>query len=198
MDDVATISTFTHITLDGVVQGPGHPDEDRRGGFELGGWEPPYADDVLGRFAAAGMAREGALLFGRHTYEHFATVWPNAPQPNPFTDVLNRTRKFVASRTLREPLPWENSTLLAGEATETVAELKASFDGDVTILGSGQLVRSLLGAGLIDELVLLIHPLVLGDGHRLFDDAGHLLRFTLADEIVTTTGVIIATYRPAS
>jgi len=190
------IGTFTLITLDGVIQGPGHPDEDRRDGFDLGGWGAPYADDVMGRFAAEGMSREGALLFGRRTYEHFFSVWPTAPQPNPFTDVLNRTQKYVVSHTLREPLPWENSTLLAGDAAETVAELKASSDRDLMILGSGELLRSLLAAGLVDEVGLLIHPLALGRGRRLFDDHGPVLRFEMSDPIVTTTGVIIASYRP--
>jgi dihydrofolate reductase len=193
---VARISTFTHLTLDGVMQAPGHPDEDRRDGFDLGGWEPPYADEVLGRFAAQGMSKNGALLFGRRTYEHFASVWPNAPQPNPFTDVLNRTQKYVASRTLGEPLPWQNSILLAGDAAETVAELKRTSDADLVVLGSGELLRSLIAAALVDELVLLIHPLVLGTGRRLFVDGGPSASLELADTTVTTTGVIIATYRP--
>jgi dihydrofolate reductase len=186
-----------NVTLDGVMQAPARPDEDERDGFAHGGWAVGYGDEVMREEMGRRMAREGALLLGRRTYEDFHAVWPHRTG-NPYTEVLNRTRKYVASRTLSEPLPWENSTLLAGDATETVADLKASFEGDVTILGSGELLRSLLGAGLVDELVLLIHPLVLGRGRRLFDDDGPVLRFALADQIVTTTGVIIATYRPAS
>jgi len=191
------ISTFTHVTLDGVMQAPGRPDEDTRGGFGYGGWEVRYADEVMAGVAAEGMAREGAMLFGRRTYEDFFGFWPNAPQPNPFTEVLNRTHKYVASRTLTEPLPWENSTLLKGDAGESVAEVKRTSDLDLVILGSGDLIRSLIPDGLIDEFVVLIHPLVLGTGTRLFEDGGPPATFELVDSKPTTTGVIIATYRPA-
>jgi dihydrofolate reductase len=194
---MARISTFTSVTLDGVMQAPGRQDEDTRGGFADGGWGARYADDVMARVAAEGMAREGAMLFGRRTYEDFYGFWPNAPQPNPFTDVLNRRQKYVASRTLTEPLPWENSTLLEGDAGESVAELKRSSDLDVVILGSGELIQTLMRRDLIDEYVLLIHPLVLGTGRRLFEDGGPPATLELVDSKPTTTGVIIATYRPA-
>lgn len=189
------ITTFTHVTLDGVMQAPGSPDEDTRGGFTMGGWEGRYADEVMAGVAAEGMATESALLFGRRTYEDFFRVWPTAPQPNPFTEVLNRSQKYVASRTLEEPLPWENSTLLTGDAGEAVKELKATTDTDLVVLGSGDLIQTLLREGLVDGCIVLIHPLVLGTGRRLFPDGGAPATFRLADSKVTTTGVIIATYR---
>jgi len=185
------------LTLDGVMQAPGRPDEDRRGGFAHGGWALPYADSALGDAMAEGMAKTGALLFGRRTYEDFASVWPNRPEPNPFTAVLNNTQKYVASTTLEEPLPWSNSTLLKGDAAEAVARLKEQPGKDSVILGSGQLVQSLMRRNLIDEYVLLIHPLVLGSGRHLFADGGSLAALRLVSAVTTTTGVVIATYQPA-
>jgi dihydrofolate reductase len=193
---MAKVSTFTHVTLDGVMQAPARPDEDPRGGFATGGWEGRYADEVMAGVAAKGMATESALLFGRRTYENFHRVWPNAPQPNPFTDVLNRSRKYVASRTLTEPLPWEHSTLLKGDAGDAVEELKASTDVDLVVLGSGDLLQTLMRRDLIDRYLVLIHPLVLGTGRRLFPDAGAPATLRLVDETTTTTGVLIATYEP--
>lgn len=191
---MARITTFTHVTLDGVMQAPGRPDEDTRGGFGYGGWEGRYADEVMAEVAAQGMAAESAMLFGRRTYEDFASFWPNAPQPNPFTEVLNRSQKYVASRTLREPLGWENSTLLQGDAGDAVAELKRSSETDMVVLGSGDLIQTLMRRDLIDEYLVLIHPLVLGTGRRLFPDGGAPADLRLVDSKVTTTGVIIATY----
>jgi dihydrofolate reductase len=191
------IVTFTHVTLDGVMQAPGRPDEDTRGEFGYGGWEVRYGDQVMADVAAEGMASESALLFGRRTYDDFAAFWPNQPQPNPFTDVLNRSQKYVASRTLKEPLPWENSTLLKGDAVDAVAELKAGSDTDLVVLGSGDLIQTLMRHDLIDEYLVLIHPLVLGTGRRLFADGGPQATLEVVDSKVTSTGVIIATYRPA-
>jgi dihydrofolate reductase len=191
------LSTFTHVTLDGVMQAPGRPDEDTRGEFGFGGWEVRYGDEVMAGFAAEGMASNGAMLFGRRTYEDFHGFWPNQPRPNPFSDVLDRSRKYVASTTLREPLPWSNSTLLPGDAGESVARLKQDSDADIVVLGSGNLIRTLMRHRLIDELHVLIHPLVLGTGQRLFDEGGPNAQLLLQDTRVTTTGVIIATYRPA-
>jgi dihydrofolate reductase len=194
---MSTITAFTNLTLDGVMQAPARPDEDRRGGFEHGGWAPPYMDAVMGSVAAEGMARNGALLFGRWTYEDFANVWPNRPADDPFVKVLNESQKYVASRTLEEPLPWRNSTLLKGDASETVATLKQELDKDLTVLGSGGLVQSLMRHNLVDRYVLQIHPLVLGSGRRLFADGGAFAKLRLVDTKTTTTGVIIATYQPA-
>jgi dihydrofolate reductase len=186
----------TNLTLDGVMQSPAAPDEDRRGGFERGGWAPPYFDQVMGDAAAEGIAKGGALLFGRRTYEHFASVWPDQPDDNPFAAVLNNRQKYVASTTLEEPLPWKNSTLLKGDAMEAVAKLKEQPDNDLVVLGSGELVQSLTRANLVDEYVLLIHPLVLGSGRRLFTDGGASAVLRLVDTKMTTTGVVIATYQP--
>jgi dihydrofolate reductase len=185
------ITVINNLTLDGVMQAPGRPDEDRRDGFDHGGWAAPYSDDVLGRAMTERMARGGALLLGRRTYEDFASFWPKQAD-NPFTPVLNERRKYVASTTLEEPLPWENSVLLRGDAVNAVA----GIDENLGVLGSGELVRALLRAGLVDELVLTIHPLVLGSGRRMFADDGTLAAFRLVDATPTTTGVLIATYRP--
>jgi dihydrofolate reductase len=190
------ISVVNSLSLDGVMQAPGRPDEDRRGGFAHGGWAQPYNDEVMGKTMGEGMSKRGALLFGRRTYEDFASVWPNRTD-NPFTPVLNNSQKYVASTTLEEPLPWVNSTLLKGDAAKAVARLKAEPGDDLTILGSGELIRSLMRHNLIDTFTLLIHPLVLGAGRRLFADDGALAAFHLTGSVTTTTGVIIATYHLA-
>lgn len=191
------ITVFNSVTLDGVTQAPGRPDEDTRGGFANGGWAAPYMDEVMGRVAAEGMAGPGALLLGRRTYEDFHGFWPNQTD-NPFTEVLDNTRKYVASTTLRAPLGWRNSTLLEGDAAEAVARLKEQPGEDLTVLGSGELVQALRRHDLVDRYVLLIHPLVLGSGRRLFPDGGPGATLRLVDSVPTTTGVIIATYRPVT
>ena len=193
---MSTIEVVNHVTLDGVMQAPAHPDEDRRGGFQHGGWAPPYADEVMGAVMAEGMAQEGSLLLGRRTYEHFAAFWPKQTEPNPFTEVLNNAQKYVASTTLEEPLPWINSTLLQGEAADAVAKLKEQPGKDLVVLGSGELVQSLMRRNLIDEYLLTIHPLVLGSGRRLFTDDGAFASLRLVDIKPTTTGVLIARYQP--
>ena len=186
-----------NVTLDGVMQAPGRPDEDRRDGFEHGGWGQPYFDEVMGQKAGEGMARTEAFLFGRRTYEDFASVWPNMPEDNPFAAVLNERTKYVASTTLREPLPWANSSLLQGELGEAVAALKEREGNDVVVLGSGELVRSLMERDLVDRYVLWIHPLVLGSGRKLFTDGISSAPLRLVDTVTTSTGVVIATYEPA-
>jgi len=191
------VVAFIGLTLDGVMQAPGRPDEDRRGGFGHGGWMAPYADPVQAAGVGRSMAETEGLLLGRRTYEDFFSVWPGRTDGNPFTDVLNRSQKYVASRTLQEPLPWVNSTLLRGEAVETVAELRERPGKNLVILGSGALVRSLMRSNLVDRYVLSIHPLALGTGQRLFEDGGPRLRLELVEATPTTTGVILATYRPA-
>jgi len=185
------------VTLDGVMQAPGRPDEDRRGGFEHGGWAQPYFDDVIMQDAGKGMAGDGAMLFGRRTFEDFASVWPNRPADDAFASFLNRAEKYVVSNSLEDPLDWEHSTVLHGDGPDAVARLKVEDGPDLVILGSGELIRSLLPHGLIDEIRLLIHPLVLGSGRRLFDDDGTLAKFRLVDAKPSTTGVILATYQPA-
>jgi dihydrofolate reductase len=186
-----------NVTLDGVMQAPGRPDEDLRGGFEHGGWAQPYFDSVMASVAAERIAKGGALLFGRRTYEDFAAFWPNQTDDNPFTTVLNDFQKYVASTTLEEPLIWSNSTLLKGDAAEAVARLKERPGKDLVVLGSGDLVQSLMRRNLVDEYVLLIHPLVLGSGRRLFTDGASFVPLRLVDTTITTTGVVIATYQPA-
>ena len=193
---MGTLVVNASLTLDGVMQAPGRADEDTRGGFEHGGWAQPYNDPVMGSVAAEGMANTGPLLFGRRTYEDFYAFWPHQTD-NPFTEVLDNTQKYVASTTLEEPLAWRNSTLLKGDAAEAVARLKQQPGKDMVVLGSGELVQSLMRRNLVDQYVLLIHPLVLGSGRRLFPDGGPYAELRLVDAVPTTTGVIIATYRPA-
>jgi dihydrofolate reductase len=183
-----------NLTLDGVIQSPSHPDEDRRGGFEHGGWAPPYADHVMGDVMAKGIERGGTMLFGRRTYEQFASYWPHQPDDNPYAAVLNSRRKYVVSTTLSDPPPWANSTLLEG--VEAVAGLKEQPGGDMVLLGSGELAQSLMRDGLVDEYVLSIHPLVLGSGRRLFPEGSPSAKLELVESVTTTTGVVIGTYRP--
>jgi dihydrofolate reductase len=188
-----TVTVTEHLTLDGMMQAPGRPDEDTRGGFEHGGWAIPGNDEVMARVMGEGMARGGSLLLGRRTYEDFYGFWPHQ-KDNPFTDVLNDVEKFVASRTLTEPLSWNNSTLLEGDAADAVKELKEEPGEDIGVLGSGELVQSLIRHQLVDEYLLMIHPLVLGSGRRLFPDGVHS-SLRLVDSVTTTTGVVIATHR---
>jgi dihydrofolate reductase len=184
-----------NLTLDGVMQSPSHPDEDRRDGFASGGWAPPYADHVMGEFMARRIEQGGSMLFGRRTYEQFASYWPHQPDDNPYAAVLNSRRKYVVSTTLDEPLPWANSTLLRD--LDAVAALKEQPDGgNIGVLGSGQLSQSLMQRGLVDEYVLSIHPLVLGSGRRLFPEGSPFAKLRLEDSVTTTTGVVIGTFRP--
>ncbi|MEO8623974.1 MAG: dihydrofolate reductase family protein [bacterium] len=185
-----------NMTLDGVIQAPGRPDEDTRDGFRHGGWATPYFDAVMAQSAGEGMSKQFNLLFGRRTYEDFHSVWPKRTN-NPFTDVLNRAQKYVVSNTLTEPLVWSNSTLLSGDAGATVARLKAESDTDLVILGSAKLVQSLMRHNLIDEYNLSIHPLVLGSGRRLFVDETAYATLTLVESKTSSTGVVMTTYRPA-
>lgn len=191
-----TLSVTMSVTLDGVVQGLGRPDEDTRDGFTHGGWGPRYQDDVMGQEMARGMAEPGDMLFGRRTWQDFLGVWPHRTD-NPFTDYLNSVTKYVASTTLHDAEAWQNSVLLRGDATRTVAALKAESGPNLVIIGSAKLVRALHTAGLIDRYTLLIHPLALGNGHRMFDENSPVAEFTLVRSVATTTGVIIATYERA-
>lgn len=183
------------VTLDGVMQAPGRRDEDTRGDFPYGGWAGPYHDPVMGQEMGAGMSRGAEFLFGRRTYEDFHKAW-HGRTDNPFSAIFDRSPKYVASRTLQAPLVWPGSTLLAGNAMEAVARLKATDGLDLLVMGSGVLVESLAGADLVDEYLLLIHPLVLGTGRRLFGDGGPFARLRLVRSVPTTAGVIIATYEP--
>jgi dihydrofolate reductase len=185
------VFAFVNLTLDGVMQSPALPEEDTRGGFKNGGWAAPYA-----AMASAGaMANVGGLLLGRRTYEQFHSVWPKRTD-SPYSAWMDNITKYVASRTLKEPLPWKNSVLLKGDATEAVARLKKEPGKDIVIMGSGELIQSLMRRSLLDEYVLLIHPLVLGSGRRLFTDGGAPAPLLLVSSKTTDKGVIVATYRP--
>lgn len=182
------------LTLDGVMQAPGRPDEDTRDGFTYGGWALPYFDPAM--FSPPAEGSTPAMLLGRRTYEDFYSVWPNRTD-NPFTEILNNAQKYVASTTLKEPLPWINSTLLAGDVATIVAALKEQLDNNLVVLGSGGLVQSLMEHNLIDEYVLSIHPLILGSGRRLFPSGSPFAALKLIDTKIASTGVVIATYHPS-
>jgi dihydrofolate reductase len=192
---MARVVVTMHLTLDGVMQAPGRADEDRRGGFEHGGWAIPDNDRVMGEVMAEGMATSGSLLFGRRTYEDFFAVWAGR-KDNPFSEVLHQAKKYVASRTLADPLPWTNSTLLKGDAVEPVARLKEQPGTDISVLGSGDLAQSLMRHNLVDSFVLMIHPLILGSGRRLFREGSPYTALRLVGSVTTRTGVVIATYQP--
>jgi len=186
------VIAFINVSLDGVMQAPARPDEDSRGGFTHGGWGAPYA-----AMASSGevMGNAGGLLLGRRTYEDFYSVWPKRKE-SPYSAYMDNVQKYVASRTLTEPLPWQNSTLLNSDLVNTLTELKKSQDKDLVIMGSGDLIRSLMPDNVVDEYVLLIHPLVLGQGQRLFADGVPCTPLELVRTKSTEKGVIAATYRP--
>jgi dihydrofolate reductase len=189
-----SISVTMNVTLDGVVQGLGRPDEDTSGGFTHGGWGNGYQDEVMAQEMAKGMSNAGDMLFGRHTWQDFIGAWAHREDGNPFSTHMNAARKYVVSRTLGDADEWQNSILVSGDAAQTVADLKAQPGSDLSIIGSAALVRSLHAAGLIDRYTLLIHPLTLGDGARMFDGSAPLTDFELTGSVVTTKGVIIAHY----
>jgi dihydrofolate reductase len=193
---MSRVVVINNLTLDGVMQAPGRPDEDRRGGFEHGGWAQPNNDEVMGRFLGERMGQTEALVLGRRTFEDLGDYWPRQ-KDSPFTGVLNNIQKYVASTTLQEPLFWSNSALLRGDAAEAVATLKERPGKDLVIMGSGELIQSLMKRKLIDEYLLMVHPLVLGSGRRLFTDGGVSANLRLIDTTTTTTGVVIAIYQPA-
>jgi len=187
------------MSLDGVVQAPGGADEDTSGGFGHGGWHLSYFDDRSQESVLASIVEAGGFLLGRRTYEIFASYWPNAPEEEQvIAEPLNAKPKYVASRTLAEPLEWQNSTVLQGDVHEAVARLRQEDGGDVHVIGSTELVQTLIEHGLVDELRLMIDPVVLGGGKRIFRNDGSLRPLRLVDGEITTTGAILATYAPAS
>ncbi len=181
----------TFVTLDGVAQGPGGPDEDRDGGFEHGGWSVNYWDGMMGETMDKLLSRSDALLLGRKTYEIFAAYWPYSEDPG--AAQLNNARKYVASRTL-DKVEWNNSTLLNGDVADSVAKLKKEDGGEIHVTGSLNLIQTLLRHNLIDELVTWTFPVVVGTGKRLFGEGTVPAGFTVTDTKVSTTGVVIATY----
>jgi dihydrofolate reductase len=184
------------LSLDGVMQAPGSPEEDTEGGFRQGGWQRQYFDDVLGGTAAEGMAATDAYLFGRKTYEKMAAFWPTAPADDLYAQHLNSTPKYVASTTL-DRLKWDNSTLIEGDVAHEVAKLKDQPGGNIAVLGSGQLVQTLIAHDLVDEYFLALFPIVLGSGKRLFRELDEPAKLRLVDSKVTTTGGVLLTYRTA-
>ncbi|MGH2662691.1 MAG: dihydrofolate reductase family protein [Actinomycetota bacterium] len=184
------------LTVDGVMQAPGHSDEDRRGGFEHGGWQMGYIDEVGGKAISEGIEQSGGFLLGRKTYELFAAYWPTARADEPLAGTMNSLPKYVASRTLKEPLEWENSTLLKGDLVQDVTKLKEQSGGDLLVIGSGDLVQSLMQQGLVDQYQLMVHPVVLGTGMRLFREGSPMTALRLADTKTTGTGVLFLTYQP--
>ena len=186
------------MTLDGVIQAPGQADEDRTGGFQHGGWHMGYLDDIAQQWVVDGVVKAGGFLLGRRTYEIFAAHWPTASEEEQvLAEPLNTKPKYVASRTLTEPLAWQSSTLLQDDVAEAVAALKDQDGEDLHLIGSGELVQTLFAHDLVDEFRVMIDPIVVGGGKRLFRDDGARRPLRLLDSQVTSTGVIIATYGPA-
>ncbi len=189
------VSAF--LSLDGVMQAPGAAEEDTEGGFRHGGWQMSYSDEELGRLVSDVFDRTYGLLLGRVTYEIFAGYWPTAPaEEEPLAGQLNRMPKFVASRTLHEAT-WQNTTLLKGDIAEAVAALKVAGDeGDLMVVGSGKLAQTLIARDLVDEYILWIYPLVLGNGKRLFAEGLPRMSLQLVESRTTSKGVVVLTYRP--
>jgi dihydrofolate reductase len=191
------LTTITNVSVDGVVQGLGGPDEDRRGGFERGGWALPLFDDEAETLLGQVYQRAGAFLFGRRTYDIFAGYWGVLDDPaNPIAAALNTRPKYVASTTLTDPR-WAGTTVLSGDVAAAVRELKAGPGGELQVHGSGALVRWLLGNGLVDELTLVTYPVIVGQGARLFPAAGPDAALDLVESRATSHGVTVQVYRPA-
>ncbi|MEE1941306.1 dihydrofolate reductase family protein [Streptomyces sp. TRM 70361] len=194
---MAKVTLTAFMTLDGVVQAPGGPDEDREGGFEHGGWVAPHFDEELGRFVDETFSTVTGFLLGRRTYEIFAAYWPQVTDADdPVAGRLNTLPKYVASRTL-ESAGWHNSTLLGGDAVKEVAGLKERLDGELQVHGSGNLAHSLMAHGLIDEYRLMVFPVLLGSGKRLFADGTVPTALEAVESRTTGTGVAIHVYRAA-
>jgi dihydrofolate reductase len=184
------------LTLDGVMQAPGDPNEDRSGGFQHGGWQLAYFDDIFGSTMMDAFAATGGMLLGRRTYEAFAAHWPKQPADDPLAGAMNGMQKYVVSTTLAESLAWQNSTLINGDVAGEVAKLKQGSGKEIQVIGSGELVQTLVRHELVDAYRLMVHPLVLGTGKRLFREGTQLTKLRLVDSKATTTGVLILTYEP--
>ena len=190
------LSVIEFVTLDGVMQGLGSPDEDRDGGFEHGGWAAPYGDQIQQAAALEGMQTTTAYLFGRRTYEKMLDFWPQQPDANPMAAHLNATPKYVATRTLEDAqLTWANAKVLHGDLEAGVRALKADGEGSIAVLGSGVLVQELAALGLVDGYRLFLHPLLLGSGKRLFKERDHPSPLQLLSAETTSTGVVMLSYQ---
>jgi dihydrofolate reductase len=190
------LTIIDFLSLDGVMQAPGQPEEDTEGGFKHGGWAIPYHDEGLAESVAESMSATDSYLFGRKTYENFAAYWPNAPREIPFTDHLNNTAKYVVSKTLKNP-EWQNSTVINGDVVEEVRKLKDQPGKSIAVLGSGELVQTLIRNDLVDEYFLTVYPIVLGGGKRLFREFEEIKPLELVDSKTSSTGGVLLTYRPA-
>lgn len=186
----------TFVTLDGVMQAPGGPDEDREGGFQHGGWSVNYWDESMGETIVAWTQRAGALLLGRKTYEIFAAHWPKVGDEDPVAAKLNGVSKYVASRTLKD-VTWRNSSLITGDVDEAVSRLKRAPGDEIQVHGSADLIQTLLRHGLVDEVRLWMFPVVVGTGKRLFGNGAVPRAFKLVDSKTSSTGVSINTYAVA-
>jgi dihydrofolate reductase len=195
-NEMRKLSVGTFVTVDGVMQAPGAPDEDREGGFEHGGWSVNYWDDAMGQRIEESTLRADALLLGRKTYEIFAAHWPHVTDDDPVAAKLNSVPKYVASRTLGD-VTWNNSTLIQGDVAQAVAKLKEEPGGEIQVTGSGELIQSLMEHDLVDEYQLWIFPVVVGEGKRLFARGGFPGALKLVDTQISSTGVAIHTYERA-
>jgi dihydrofolate reductase len=191
------LTTNTQVSVDGVMQGNGGADENRSGGFERGGWARPLFDNEAMTFVDEAYQRADAFLFGRRTYDLFAGYWGVMdPGSSPIADALNTRSKYVASRTLTDPR-WADTTVLSGDVAAAIAELKAKAGGELQVHGSGKLVRWLLDSQLVDEIILLVCPVVVGQGARLFPDSGPDMALDLVDSRAFPKGITLQVYRPA-
>ncbi len=191
------LAVGTFVTMDGVMQAPGMPEEDTEGGFKHGGWQGPFFDADAGKFMDATMAATEVLLLGRKTYEIFAAFWPNAPKDDPIAKRLNSMPKYVVSTTMKKA-DWNNTTLIRGNLVEEVNKIKQQpGSGHLGVTGSGRLAQSLLNHNLVDELDLWIHPIVLGSGKRLFENLVAPLNMKLVDTKKTGSGIVVLTYQTA-
>ena len=193
---MARIVLQEFLTLDGVMQGPGSPEEDPSEGFDKGGWQLGYADESSGKYVMAGLEGAGGYLLGRRTYDIFAAYWPNQGADNPVAGVMNSKPKYVVSETLREPLAWHGSRLINGDVPSRLREIKSEVDGNLLVIGSGGLAQTLMANDLVDEYRLMVYPLVLGQGRRLFRGADATNRLRLIDSTITSMGILLLTFEP--
>ena len=185
------------ISIDGVMQGPLFPDDDREGGFDKGGWVSPFIDDTVARFMSDATTQARGMLLGRKTYDTFAAIWPEADDSEPAVATMNRIPKYVVSRTMQSGT-WHPTTVLGSDLTSQVTSLKTLSGGPIVVFGSGELLQELMANDLVDEFRLLVMPIVLGQGKRMFSDGSMPAHLDLIACSTSSTGVIMASYRPHS